>query len=142
MKMNKKKFLASLKEVYCRPGRTKYGVGVIAIRDIPKGVNPFKNCDPFGDILKIPEKEFESFPAPEEVKDLVRDFCVLQDGYYFVPDYGIDAADKSFFINHSRKPNLRVLKGGEEFVAARRIKKGEELTSDYRLYSTTKRFKV
>ena len=32
--------------VYCRISRSKiHGVGVIAIKDIPKGINPFKKCN-------------------------------------------------------------------------------------------------
>src|SRR6266404_1853531 len=99
--MRKKEFLQTLRSVYCRLGVTKHGVGVVAIRTIPKGVDPFKNCDPFGSVMKISEKEFEAYDAPEEAKELVRDFCALQDGYYFVPTYGIDAIDKSYFLNHS-----------------------------------------
>ncbi len=121
-------------------GITKHGVGVVAIRPIPKGVDPFKNCDPFGGVLKITEKEFNAYPAPETVKNMVRDYCPLQDGVYFVPDYGIDAVDKSYFLNHSRKPNLVTKNKGEKFVTARKIKTGEELTSDYRLYDKEKRF--
>ena len=139
--MNKKQFLESLADVYCRIGKTKYGMGVVAIRPIPKGVDPFKRCDPFGGVLKIPEAELDAYPVPESVKNLVRDFCALQDGYYFAPDYGIDAVDKSYFLNHSRTPNMKVVRGGEAFVTARAIKTGEELTADYRLYDTEKQFK-
>ena len=138
--MNKKQFLESLADTYCRIGKTKYGVGVVAIRPIPKGIDPFKNCDPFGGVLKISEKEFDAYPAPGAVKDMVRDYCPLQNGFYFVPDYGIDALDKSYFLNHSRKPNLLTKNQGEKFVTARKIKAGEELTSDYRLYDKEKRF--
>ncbi len=140
LKMNKKTFLHSLTQVYCRIGRTRHGVGVVAIRPIPKGADPFKNCDPFGNVLKIPEKEFEAYAAPEAAKQLVRDFCVVQDGHYYVPNYGIDAVDKSYFLNHSRNPNLITKRKGEGFAAARDIKTGEELTSDYRLYNTEKHF--
>ena len=140
--MNKSQFLSSLSDVYTRIGRTKHGVGVVAIRPIPKGVDPFKNCDPFGDVIEIPEKEFEAFPAPDEAKQMVRDFCALQDGVYFVPTYGIDALDKSYFVNHSRTPNLIVEDDGESFVAAHDIKTGEELTADYREYHDTKSFKL
>lgn len=129
--MQKKQFLRSLTDVYCRLGITKHGVGVVAIRTIPKGVDPFKRCDPFGDVLEIPEAEFEAADAPEEAKELVRDFCTLQDGKYFVPNYGIDAIDKSYFLNHSKKPNMVTTDKGETFVAARAIKKGEELTANY-----------
>ena len=132
--MNKRQFLQSLSEVWCRLAVTKHGVGVVAIRDIPKGVNPFKNCDPHGDVLEITEGELDASSAPTEAKQLVRDFCALQDGVYFVPDYGIDAIDKSYFLNHSDKPNMVARDRGEVFVTARKIKKGEELVADYGEY--------
>ncbi|HVX91452.1 MAG TPA: hypothetical protein VHC20_07645 [Candidatus Paceibacterota bacterium] len=56
--MNKQQFLESLDEVWCRLAVTTHGVGVVAIRDIPKGVNPFKNCDPHG------VKHLREFPSP------------------------------------------------------------------------------
>ena len=132
--MNKRQFLRSLEDVYCRLAVTRHGVGVVAIRPIPKGVDPFRRCDPFGDVLELSEKELEESPAPEEAKQLVRDFCALQDGVYFVPDYGMDAIDKSYFLNHSKKPNMVARDGGEEFVTARAIRKGEELVADYGEY--------
>lgn len=132
--MNKRQFLSSLNDVWCRLAVTRHGVGVVAIRNIPKGIDPFKNCDPHGDVLELKASELEASPAPEEAKQLVRDFCALQDGVYFVPDYGIDAIDKSYFLNHSRKPNMTTLEEGEVFVTARPIKKGEELVADYQQY--------
>lgn len=132
--MNKRQFLQSLNDVWCRLAVTKHGVGVVAIRDIPKGTNPFKNCDPHGDVIELPEAELAASGATEEAKQLVRDFCALQDGIYFVPDYGIDAIDKSYFLNHSRKPNMVTRNRGEVFVTARKIKKGEELTANYEQY--------
>lgn len=132
--MNKKQFLQSLDDVWCRLAVTEHGVGVVAVRDIPKGIDPFKRCDPFGDVLEIPEKELEASDAPHEAKQLVRDFCALQDGVYFVPDYGIDAIDKSYFLNHSSKPNMVTKDDGEVFVTARKIKKGEELVANYGQY--------
>jgi hypothetical protein len=140
MKMNARTFLLSLNDVYTRIARTEHGVGVVAIRPIPQGTDPFKNCDPFGDVIEIPEAEFEASPAPESVKQMVRDFCALQDGVYFVPNYGIDAIDKSYFVNHSREPNLISIDDGESFIAAYDIEVGEELTADYRKYHNTRSF--
>ncbi len=141
--MNKKQFLHSLQDVYCRLAPTKHGVGVVAIRSIPKGTDPFKNCDPWGDVITFSEKELAAARAPKEAKKLVRDLLVFQDGLYYAPNYSIDAIDKSYFLNHSRTPNMIVKNNGENFVTARRIRKGEELTSDYRTYDETKqRFKL
>lgn len=134
MKMDKRQLLASLHDTYCRLAPTSHGVGVIAIRMIPKGTDPFKNCDPFGDVIEIPAAELDASDAPEEAKRLVRDFCALQGGVYHVPDYGIDAIDKSYFLNHSEAPNMAAIDDGEAFVASRDIQAGEELTADYRLY--------
>jgi len=36
----------------------------------------------------------------------------------------------AFYLNHSKKPNLRMKKSGD-FEALRRIKTGEELMMDY-----------
>ena len=125
--MNKKGFLNALRLVYCRLGVTKHGVGVIAIRSIPKGTDPFKNADPMGDVLKIPKAELDAFDAPESAKNMVRDFCALQDGVYFVPNYGIDALTKNYYLNHS-------------FLTARDILEGEELTANYEDYHETAHF--
>lgn len=141
MKMNKREFLASLARVYTRLGKGKNGVGVIAIRDIPKGVDPFKNCDPFGGVIRVSESELATSKAPRGVRTLVKDFCALQNGYYYVPDYGIDAMDKSYYLNHSGRPNMRPVRGGESFVTTRKIKKGEELVSNYDEYTEAKHFK-
>ena len=138
--MNKKGFLTALKHVYCRLGVTKHGVGVIAIRTIPKGTDPLKNADPMGDVLKIPKAELDAFDAPEGAKNMVRDFCALQDGVYFVPNYGIDAITKNYYLNHSKTPNLVTKDKGETFITVRDILEGEELTADYDSYHETEHF--
>ncbi len=141
MRLSKAQFLKSLKQVYCRLGVTEHGVGVVAIRSIPKGTDPFKNCEPFGDVLKITREELAGADAPRAVKSMVRDFCAFQDGFYHVPDYGIDAIDKSYFLNHSSNPNVETTDGGGTFRTTRRIRKGEELRSDYAQYYPSRRFR-
>lgn len=138
--MNKKEFLEALRDVYCRLACTKNGVGLVAIRRIPKGTDPFKHGDPLGDVLEIPQSELDAFDAPEEAKLLVRDFCALQDGVFFVPDYGIDALPKCYFLNHSSTPNMMTPDKGETFLALRDIEAGEELTSNYDDYHETRHF--
>ena len=51
--MNKKQFLAALNDAYTRIGKVKHGVGVVAIRPIPKGTDPFKNCDQKGSVDSV-----------------------------------------------------------------------------------------
>ena len=138
--MNKKQLLHSLNGVYTRLGCGKSGVGVFAIRLIPKGTNPFTHCDSWGDVLEISESELATSSAPEEAKNMIRDFCALQNGIYYVPDYGIDAIDKSYYLNHSDTPNMTTHDKGESFVAARIIKTGEELTVNYDLYNEAQHF--
>jgi SET domain-containing protein len=138
--MNKRGFLKALGDVYTRLGVTKHGVGVIAIRRIPKGADPLVNADPEGDVLRIPKEELDAYDAPEEAKELVRDFCALQDGVYFVPSYGIDALTKNYYLNHSDTPNMMTPDKGETFIAMRDIEVGEELTANYDEYHETDHF--
>jgi hypothetical protein len=98
------------------------------------------NADPEGDVLRIPKEELDAYDAPEEAKELVRDFCALQDGVYFVPSYGIDALTKNYYLNHSDTPNMMTPDKGETFIAMRDIEVGEELTANYDEYHETDHF--
>ncbi|MBI4599459.1 SET domain-containing protein [Candidatus Uhrbacteria bacterium] len=75
---------------------------------------------------------------PEGVKEMVRDFCVTEDGAYLIPTQTLNLLNISFFVNHSSEaPNLeaREEKGDMTFYTLRDIKEGEELLVDYRTYS-------
>ncbi len=138
--MRKKEFLESLTKIYCRLGVTTHGVGLVAIRTIPQGTDPLEHADPFGTLLKIKKEELDLYPCDEAAKELVRDFCALQDGVYHVPSYGMDALTKNYFLNHSKTPNMVTHDRGETFVALRDIKAGEELTVNYDAYHETTHF--
>ena len=127
-------------DVYVRLGSGRNGVGVFAIRPIPKGTDPFKHCDPFGGVIKVSKDELTQSHAPESAKRMVRDFCALQDGVYYVPDYGVDAIDKSYYLNHSDRSNMTTTDKGETFVAKRKINLGEELTISYDLFNEARHF--
>ena len=129
--MNKKEFLKSLDKVYCRLGHGIHGVGVFAIRNIPKGVDPFFDPTP-GKWISVTPKELEG--QPEEIKKLINDFCPLQNGKYWVPDHGMNSIAVGYYLNHSKAPNMIAVRDGEAFVTKRSIKKGEELFSDYETY--------
>jgi hypothetical protein len=78
--ITKKDLLHNLKnQTYCRISRSKVaGVGVIAIRDIPQGTNPFihsKNniCGANSKSYNITKTELTKLPL--ETQKLIKDFC-------------------------------------------------------------------
>ena len=124
-------------DVYCRikPSK-KHGVGVFAIKDIPKNTNPFKvtgkECIS-SRILNIPVEEVNKLDT--EVKKMVNDFYHQQDGYFGIPYKGLNANDISFYMNTSKKPNVgfKIIENCSlvVFNTLKKIKKGEELLINY-----------
>lgn len=135
--MTKKEFIHDLeKNIYCRiKPSSVHGVGVFAIRDIPKGTNPFLGHRPakwrgvaYHDIYENPQ-------IPSEVVEYVDAMCSGRNEMLFVPSYSLNAIDTYYYINHSDSPNMGGPLDSNEFVALRDIKKGEELFVDYHAYS-------
>ena len=131
--MNKAELLRQLRrDVFTRlaPSRI-HGIGVFAIKRIPRGTNPFRG-EPV-EYCSIPVSKSEFSGVPKTVRKMVHDLCAFKDGYCWVPNTGIEAATKGWYMNHSTKPNMRV--EDDKFVAVRNIRTGEELTVDYRTYT-------
>ena len=135
--MNTKQFIEHFKkQVYTRIGVSKIsGVGVIAIRDIPMGTQPFnesRSCQ----FLEIPKIKIMDDPdIAGSVKKLVIDMCPEEHGMLYIPKFTMNELGAGFYLNHSKTPNMAAMKGGEDFIALRDIKEGEELTVDYGTYS-------
>ncbi len=105
-----------------------HGIGVFAIRDIPKGTkNIFSKG--VGNWIALSKEEVESLP--KHAKDLIENHCLFDEENYFVPDYGFKLVDLVIYLNHSETPNIISLNEGEEFEAIRDIAIGEELLIDY-----------
>lgn len=125
--------LRNLQSTYCRlaPSRIS-GVGVFAIRDIPDGIDPFQ----FGNQTKWVEFAEDDFKnMDKEIRKMISDFFVYEkDGKVYVPENGFNKLDMGFYLNSSDKPNMAT-KDGNRFYALRKIKKGEELSVDYRTYA-------
>lgn len=133
----KNKILANFKNTYCRllPSKIE-GVGVFAVREIPKGKNPF-----FGikekNWVKISTQELKKLD--KNILKMIDDFFVIEkDGSVYIPEDGLNSVDVSFFVNNSKNPNLKIVGNGKEeatnFKTIRKIKKGEELTVSYATY--------
>jgi hypothetical protein len=107
------------------------GVGLIAVRNIPKGIDPFKN------LFDPPTYAFSTDDlkdVPENVRTMVQDYFGKEDGLYYIPATGVNPLDILHFINHSDVPNVETINGGSVFVTTRDVKAGEELYADYRTY--------
>lgn len=114
--------------VYCHLGVSPvHGIGVFAIRDIPKGVEPLRS--PFRvDDVKFRHEELKHLD-PGVRKELEM-FCYYDDTHVHVPRSGLNAANMSVYLNHSKTPNVQFTKRGQ-LVSLRDIASGEELFMDY-----------
>jgi hypothetical protein len=137
---NANELIKDLEEnIYCRlrPSNVS-GVGIFAIRDIPKGINPLKNFLKCRYVEVDPKLVFENEKIDPAVKELVNDLYVIADGKLNLWEGGMNALDIGFFINSSDNPNMIAEPNGESFISARDIKKGEELFVDYGTYAENK----
>ena len=118
------------KTIWARVGVSKiHGVGVIAIRDIPKG-QAFTDYNPYHHHTQTPlylldENEFKNELVPE-IQDLICDRMLWDSKYrvlrFYSPNHEVVLQG---FLNHSNTPNT------DGHYTLRDIKKGEELTENY-----------
>jgi hypothetical protein len=116
--------------LYTRIGRAAYGVGVIAIRDIPPGTELFMGDH--GATVRIAVAEVEAIEDPE-IRRMYFDFCPEEQGALIAP-VEFNLLTMGWHLNHSAKPNVAV-GPGMKFSSSRLILQGEELTTDYASYS-------
>jgi SET domain-containing protein len=130
--MNKEELLNELVNnsyVMIRPSPIA-GVGVFALRDIPKGCRDmFSKPDKNDQWITISKSEVESLPSHS--RTLIENYCLFDEEKYYVPDYGFKKIDISLFLNHSDTPNIISIEEGAYFESTRFIREGEELFIDY-----------
>ena len=132
-----------LNRVYARIGRSTIGgIGVIAVKPIPKGTEPFQLPDGqscgVGEYLNLDPKLVSA--AEPQVKEIMNDFFAAEPGgNQLVPVQGLNALTLSYYLNHAdstsklqpnmvpRSCNCPVMC----FYSTRRIEAGEELLFDY-----------
>ena len=105
-----------------------HGIGVFAIRDIPKGTQDIFSQG-VGEWIEVSKEEVEALP--KHSRDLVENHCLFDEQSYFIPDYGFKLVDLVIYLNHSDTPNVVSINDGERFEAIRDIVVGEELFVDY-----------
>jgi len=105
-----------------------HGIGVFAIRDIPKGTQDIFSQG-IGEWIEVSKEEVEALP--KHSRDLVENHCLFDEKSYFIPDYGFKLVDLVIYLNHSDSPNVVSINDGERFEAIRDIACGEELFVDY-----------
>jgi SET domain-containing protein len=131
MAIDKARILKHLQtEVYCRLGISPvHGIGVFAIKDIPKGAKPLVS------LIKIKEYSFskkEINKLSASVRKEIRMFCYYDNDEFLIPSIGLNVMNMAFYMNHSKTPNVKYLKNND-IVALRKIKANEELFFDYDL---------
>jgi len=115
--------------VYARIGPSRiHGVGVRAIRDIPAGTLVFHGESER--VTWMSRAEVRRMPAA--IRALYEDFGMVHGDQIGVPPT-LNMLSVGWYVNHSGRPNVEAGDDGR-FRALRRIRKGEELTADYRTF--------
>ena len=123
-----------LRDCYCRLQPSKiHGIGVFAVRDIPKGRNPFITIPKYANFGYVRITEGELDAVPSKLSEAIRALFIPTDGVMHIPNYGLNVIRLNSYLNHSIEPNMGT-KNGYDFIALRKILVDEELTVDYRTY--------
>lgn len=111
-----------------------HGIGLFADQFISKGTLVQKMMPGFD--LIIPESEIYKLSAPAR-RQFLKYVYKSKGGQYIL------CFDDARFLNHSDSPNLTSGDSAEEIdIAARDIKKGEELTVNYREFDADFAYKM
>ena len=115
--------------VYARIGTSRlHGVGVRAIRDIPAGTLVFQ-----GESERLTWVSRAAVRRmPRAIRALYEDFGMVWGDKLGVPP-SLNMLSVGWYVNHSERPNVEAGDDGR-FRALRRIRKGTELTADYRTF--------
>lgn len=115
--------------VYTRIGRSAtHGVGVLAIRSIPKDTLVFEGESEL--VVWVARDEVRRMPRA--IRSLYEDFGMVWGDKLGVPPT-LNMLSVGWYVNHSDTPNVEAGDDGR-FRTLRRIRVGEELTADYRTF--------
>lgn len=118
----RKPVLAALEHTYATIAPSPaHGVGVVAVRAIPAGVDPFPS--PPDVLVRLSPGEVAGLPPA--VRRLLR-VRRAEDGSVLVPAAGLDKASLRRYVNSGPEPNL-VPTGHGSYRTSRPVRAGEEL---------------
>lgn len=118
-----------------RPSRVLPGeVATFAVRNIKKG-DIIADVDSPEETVILPERYFKKLDKITQNK--IKSFAVLDEDNEYVLPADLNNIGASWYFNHSCVPNVAYDKKGN-FIAARHIKKNEELFLDYGLIADQK----
>ena len=104
-------------------------MGVVAIRDIPAGTAIFR-----GESERVVwVRRAAVSRLPRALQQLYVDFAMVWGDRFGVPRT-MNMLSVGWYLNHSDRPNVAADESGR-FHSLRRIRKGEELTADYRTFT-------
>ena len=116
--------------VYARIAYSRiHGVGVRAIRDIPAGTMVFSGESER--VVWVSRAAVRRMPVA--IRQLYEDFGMVWGDQLGVPPT-LNMLSVGWYVNHSDRPNIEADEDAR-FRTLRRIRKGEELTADYRTFT-------
>jgi uncharacterized protein len=118
------------RNLYTRIKASSKGVGLFAIRSIPKGTQLF--VGDVGNTVRILVSTVDKI-SDAEVRQMYTDFCPVVDNYFIAPS-DFNQMTMSWYLNHSSEPNVKVVPE-LRFVTSRFVPVGEELTANYTTFS-------
>lgn len=103
-----------------------HGIGVFAGEDIPKGTKVWDFVEGFDQV--IDQSDYDALPP--QAQEYLTIYAWWENGKIWI------CGDNGRYTNHSDEPNVVNWPNADSMAeaASRDIKKGEELTSDYRSF--------
>ncbi len=126
--LKEKIILNRLEKVYCRLAPSNIaGVGVFAIRDIPKSTNPFNNSFMAQEAIVVNKNKIKDLGP--EILSLLHDQHPTSNSDQQIVSNFPNQLIWTNYINYTDNPNIELMTNGE-WMTLRDIKKGEELLED------------
>ena len=109
--------------VELKPSLVCDGVGVFAIKHIPKDIRIFQYA---------PMDVFYSWDQVTDpaVKKLIKRICHTNDKGFWIADHP-STLGMSYYVNHSESPNVKYDDDLDDYISIREINEGEELVCIY-----------